>query len=126
MTSDPDIEVVRAAYAAFARGDIDAAVRDLADDVEWIEPEEFPDGGVHRGRDAVHGYLSRSRAMWQHLDSVATVFRSGARIVAHHHVHGTLADGSAREATMADVFTFAAGRVVHMQAYANPDLVPDG
>jgi ketosteroid isomerase-like protein len=46
------------------------------------------------------------------------------RIIARHHVRGVLQDGTAHEATVADVFTFANGRVVRMQAYADPDEVP--
>jgi hypothetical protein len=45
---DPEIAVVLAAYAAFARGDIDQAVAGLDAQVEWVEPEEFPYGGQAR------------------------------------------------------------------------------
>jgi hypothetical protein len=87
---DADVDAVRAAYAAFARGDIDAAVADLAVDVEWIEPEEFPDDGRHVGREAVRGYLQGSRAVWSETRSTATVFRRGERVIAHHQVAETL------------------------------------
>ena len=36
---------LRAAYAAFNRGDIDAAEQLLDPNVEWTEPTEFPGGG---------------------------------------------------------------------------------
>ena len=61
MTDEADM--VRAAYAAFAAGDLDAAVADLADDVIWVEPLEFPNGGTHLGREAVRDYLAKSRSM---------------------------------------------------------------
>ena len=121
---DPEVDAVRRAYAAFAAGDIEAAVADVADDVIWIEPDEFPNGGLHRGREAVRAYLRESRAMWQHLRSAATVFRRGERMIAHHHVDGILLDGRRQEVTVADVYTFDHGRVVHMQAYATPAEVP--
>jgi ketosteroid isomerase-like protein len=121
---DSDLRVVRAAYAAFARADIDAAVADLHPDVEWVEPDEFPDGGAHLGRDAVRRYLEASRSTWRELRSVATVTRRGERIIAEHHLEGVLPDGTAHQATVADVFTLRDGLVVHMQAYADPDDVP--
>jgi len=40
---------LREAYAAFNRGDIDAAVRILDPGIEWIEPPEFPGGGTYHG-----------------------------------------------------------------------------
>jgi ketosteroid isomerase-like protein len=121
---DSDVRVVRAAYAAFARADIEAAVADLHPDVEWIEPDEFPNGGRHLGRDAVRRYLKASRSTWRELRSVATVTRRGERIIAEHHLEGVLPDGTAHQATVADVFTLRGGLVVHMQAYADPDDVP--
>src|SRR5579872_1593520 len=58
------IELLREAYAAFNRGDIASAVASLDEDIEWVEPEEFPGAGAYRGRAAVAGYLQQSRAGW--------------------------------------------------------------
>jgi ketosteroid isomerase-like protein len=117
---DPEITVVLAAYAAFAHGDIDQAVAGLDPQVEWIEPEEFPYGGRRVGPAAVADYLRRSRAMWADLVSEPAAHRRGDHIVVVHRVHGCLADGTFRDATVADVFTFSDGQVVRMQAYADP------
>ena len=40
---------LRNAYAAFNRGDIDAAARLLDPQVEWVEPANFPGGGAYHG-----------------------------------------------------------------------------
>lgn len=47
------VEVVKAAYEANARGDAEAFMGALAEDVEWHEAAGMPYGGVHRGREAV-------------------------------------------------------------------------
>jgi hypothetical protein len=67
--ADPEVEVVLAAYEAFARGDIDAATKDLDAEVEWIEPTGFPGGGRRVGPAAVaevfrfrEGRIGRMRA----------------------------------------------------------------
>jgi ketosteroid isomerase-like protein len=49
----PEVDLVLASYAAFARGDIDAAVAPLTDQTEWVEPDDFPGGGRRVGRAAV-------------------------------------------------------------------------
>jgi ketosteroid isomerase-like protein len=115
-TCDSEVAAVLAAYADFERGDIDAAVADLAPDVQWTEPEEFPNGGTYRGPVAVAEYLWASRAMWREIRSRPTVSRRGARIVAIHQVDGTLVDGTPHAATVADVYIFHNGRVVTMHA----------
>ena len=56
------IAELRAAYAAFNRGDIDAAVRVLDPQVEWVEPAEFPYGGAYHGIEGAKRYLAQSRA----------------------------------------------------------------
>ncbi len=58
------ITALRAAYAAFNRGDIDAAVEFCDPQIEWSEPAEFPGGGMYQGRDEAKRYLSQSRAAW--------------------------------------------------------------
>ncbi|MFI9366237.1 nuclear transport factor 2 family protein [Kitasatospora sp. NPDC053057] len=118
--ADPDVALVLAAYAAYARGDIDAAVADLDPEVEWVEPEEFPNGGARRGRDAVHAYLSASFAMWRELHSEPVAHRRGEEVVVVHHAYGVLTDGSAMDIRVADVFTVRGGRVVRMHAHADP------
>ncbi|MFJ8475659.1 nuclear transport factor 2 family protein [Kitasatospora sp. NPDC094011] len=118
--ADPDVALVLAAYAAYARGDIDAAVVDLDPDVDWVEPEEFPNGGPHPGRDAVHKYLSAAYAMWRELDSERSAYRRGEEIVVVHRMRGVLTDGVPLEITAADVYTVVEGRVVRMHAHADP------
>lgn len=123
MITDSDVTLVIRAYQAYARGDIDAATADLSPDVEWIEPDEFPNGGPRHGPAAVAEYLRLSRARWAELVSEPTAHRQGSDIVVVHHVHGRLVDGSTAEATVADVYTVRDGSVVRMQAYADPAAV---
>ena len=51
--AEQSVEIVEGAYAAFARGDVPGVLAAMADDIEWHEAEGMPDGGVHRGGDAV-------------------------------------------------------------------------
>jgi ketosteroid isomerase-like protein len=125
MSDDREADIVVAAYAAFARADIEAAIAHLDPDVEWIEPDDFPDGGRHLGREAVRRYLQRSRDGWSELRSTPTVHRRGERLVFEHRVDGVLQDGRPRQAAVADVFTFRDGLVVHMRAYPSLSDVPD-
>ncbi len=117
---DPDVAMVLDAYAAYARGDIEAAVAGLHPEVEWIEPDEFPNGGRRQGPAAVAEYLRSAREMWAELVSESSAVRRGGDIVIIHHVSGRLVDGTEHEATVADVFTVRDGQAVRMRAYADP------
>ena len=119
--SDPEIEVVLAAYEAFARGDIAAAVRDLDPEVEWIPPVSSADGARRVGREAVAEYLEDCRAGWKHLTSDPVAERVGPEIVVVHRLHGNLLDGTPREVETADAFRFREGRIARMRSYAAPE-----
>lgn len=112
---------LRAAYAAFNRGDIDGAVAMLDPNVEWIEPTEFPGGGVHRGVESVKHYLAQSRAGATEVISEPERFiPSGDRIIVFVHAR-VLPKKSAtwQEIRLADVYRFHDGRVTQMHAFAN-------
>lgn len=51
--SQENVDTIRRAYDAFNRGDLDAVVAGLAEDVEWHQETGLPDRAVYRGRDAV-------------------------------------------------------------------------
>lgn len=111
---------LRGAYAAFNRGDIDAAVQLLEPDVEWIEPAEFPGGGAYFGIDGAKRYLAQSRAGVAEVVSEPEEFiLSGDRIVVFVHARVRPKENEEwQEIRLADVFTFRAGKVVQMHAFA--------
>jgi ketosteroid isomerase-like protein len=115
------ITTLRAAYAAFNRGDMDAAVQSLDPQIDWSEPTEFSGGGPYRGRDAVKRYLTQSRAGWAEGASEAVQFiPAGDRIVVFVQARFRLKDSSDwREVNLADVYTVRDGKIVAMRAFAD-------
>jgi ketosteroid isomerase-like protein len=51
-------EVMRGAYEAFSRGELDAVVDLLHPEVEWVPPTDSVEPHPLRGRDAVRDYLA--------------------------------------------------------------------
>jgi ketosteroid isomerase-like protein len=115
------IAALRGAYAAFNRGDIDAAVEALDAQIEWTEPSEFPGGGTYHGRDSVKHYLAQSRANWAEGSSEPERFiTSGNRIVVF--VHAKFRNKGSNEwadVSLADVYTIRGGKLVQMRAFAD-------
>jgi len=117
----PEIGILRDAYAAFNRNDIDAAVKAVDKNVEWTEPPEFPGGGTYHGREAVKGYLAQSRANWAEGSSEPERFiRAGDKIVVFVHARVWLKGSEEwHETRLADVFTFRDRKIVAMRAFAD-------
>ena len=42
-------ELVQRSYVAFARGDLDAVMADMHDEIEWHQAQGLPHGGFYRG-----------------------------------------------------------------------------
>jgi ketosteroid isomerase-like protein len=55
--SQENVEVVRGAYEAFERGDLQAVSRFHDPEIEWQTSSEDPDATTHRGRSAVRRYI---------------------------------------------------------------------
>ena len=77
------ISGLRAAYEAFNRGDIAAAVELFDPQIEWTEPAEFPGGGTYHGVAGAKTYLIQSRESAAEVHSEPEKFIPvGDRIVA--------------------------------------------
>jgi uncharacterized protein len=57
--AQPNAAIITDAYDAFARGDIPAVLRILADDVTWHVPGRSPLSGDYKGHDGVLDFFSR-------------------------------------------------------------------
>ena len=127
MLNHEDTEAViaelRAAYAAFNRGDIDAAVRFLDPQIEWTEPTDFPSGGTYHGVEGAKQYLRQSRAGAAEVISTPERFiPAGDRIVVFVHARVLPKNSDTwRDVRLADVYTIQGGRATKMRAFANRD-----
>ena len=122
MTEQENVRAVLAAYAAFGRGDIQAILDSLTDDVEWVlpgPPEVLPFAGVRRGREQVSQFFTvlaetltleqfEPREFIAQGDKVVVLGRSRDRMKA---------TGRVVENEWAAVFTLRAGKIARYQVY---------
>ncbi len=118
------IENLRRAYAAFSRGDIQAAIStlDVDPNIVWSEPADFYAGGTYHGPEGVARYLTLSYEASDKVQSLPEeILKIGDKIVVFVHFQvWPRGGGQMREGHIADVYTIQDSKVVHMQAYSNP------
>ncbi|GHO96532.1 hypothetical protein KSF_065800 [Reticulibacter mediterranei] len=118
------VDGLRHAYEAYCRGDIQGAVDsiDIDPNILWIEPKEFYAGDTYQGRQGVIDYLTRAYAANEKVQNVPEeILEVGNKIAVFLHFHAwPKGDGQMREGHIADVYTIQEGKVVQMQAYADP------
>jgi ketosteroid isomerase-like protein len=115
------VAILRAAYAAFNRGDIDASVQSLDPNIDWSEPTEFPGGGSYHGRDGAKKYLTNSRASVAEVISEPEQFiPAGDRIVVFVYARVRPKDSTTwQEVRLADVYLFRDLTPIQMRAFAD-------
>ncbi|HTW95899.1 MAG TPA: nuclear transport factor 2 family protein, partial [Tepidisphaeraceae bacterium] len=114
-----DIELLKAAYAAFNARDIDAALVTMAPDVSW--PKAFKGGFAH-GREAVRAYWTEQ---WSeidpHVEPVAFLREGDGRVLVEvHQVVRDLAGTVLADVHVGHRFTLAKGLLQAMEVCSLP------
>lgn len=128
MTSS-NMELVRDAYEAFTRGDMEPLVALLDEDVEWIEPDGAPGvGGAYHGRDAVLTEMfARLPDIWDDFRVAPETFLDGGD---HVVVMGELSardpvTGAPARAPFAHVWRLHDGQAVWWRCFEDTALLHD-
>lgn len=122
MTSH--IQIMRAAFDAFARGDLAAVLGIFDPNIEWREADHFvyADGNPYRGPEAVRdGVFARIATEWDGYQvRVDEMHDAGDTVVATGRYQGTYkATGRKVDAQFAYILKFRNGRLVFFQQYTD-------
>jgi ketosteroid isomerase-like protein len=113
-------DVVRAAYAAYNRGELEESKRYLAPDLEWILPPSALHGEILRGPDALlHELKSEREAFSQIRREPVELEECGERVVGvvAASMRGRLS-GIELEQRAQHVFTVRDGQIVRAETLA--------
>jgi ketosteroid isomerase-like protein len=84
-------EAVKSLYDAFARGDVDAILSVLDEDIDWRAAESLPHGGHFSGRDGVGQFFQGIGEQWENLTvNIDDVVGDGELVVVLATAHGRL------------------------------------
>jgi ketosteroid isomerase-like protein len=116
--SQENVEVVRAAFAAWNAGDMDA-FRELYDpEIIVRPPERWPEPGPFVGREAVMHWFEQLRATWDAdaVEPISDFIDAGERVVVRMIWHGA---GFGPEANLefTQVFTIRRRRMFYLEFF---------
>lgn len=119
--SEQNVDIVKRAYDAFGRGDVEGVLATCDDRIEWITPgpADLPTAGRRRGLDEVRDFFRIVGEMYEFERFVPHTFvEQGDRVVVlGDDVVKVKATGKVIEEAWAHAFTFKAGKVVAFQEY---------
>ena len=116
--SQENVEVVRAVYATWNAGDMDA-FRDLHDpDAIMRPPEGWPEPGPFVGREAVMREWEQIREAWSSdvAEPISDFIQAGDR-VAVRHIWRVAGQGPEVNLEITNVLTVRKGRIIHQEFF---------
>ena len=129
MSEQQNTDTIKAMYAAFARGDVQAILGQLTDDVEWRfdGPSTIPFAGVRRGPAEVVGFFQALATTQENMvltthhfvaqgDHVATIGRYAATVKA---------TGRRFDEAVSHFFTFRDGKVAKFADFGDTASIVD-
>jgi ketosteroid isomerase-like protein len=115
-----NVDTARAAYEAFARGDLEALKESFAEDGVWVTSDELPLGGETRGRDAILGNFAQIPNYWSSFSVEPSEFIDGGEYVVVLGTQRAGNDSGSFESPFAHVMKFDSdGKVVRGEFYAD-------
>jgi ketosteroid isomerase-like protein len=116
--SQENVEVARAAFEAWSRGDLDAWLADADPEIEWFVLPDAPDPGPHRGRNVISERASLWREMLALRGEVLEYIDAGEYVIMPIRMRGR-PPGSDADVVLDEVYVskFRDGKVVELREY---------
>jgi ketosteroid isomerase-like protein len=124
-TEQSNLDIVKGAYDAFARGAIDEVTAVMSEDIEWFEAEGGPYGGAYHGpQEVVENVFVPLGTEWEGFTVEPDRFVvDGDTVVAMGTYTGTYAEtGKSFEAPFAHAIDLDDGTIVRFQQYVDTVL----
>jgi ketosteroid isomerase-like protein len=117
--SEENVNVVRACYDAFLRGDFPAVLEQMDPGIEWIDQESLPWGGVHRGHEEFGSHMQGFAGNFEEFRVEPRDFLdAGDRVVVPARFAGRAAGGEFAVGVVY-VWELREGKVVRVEGYTD-------
>jgi ketosteroid isomerase-like protein len=118
-------QLVKRAFDAFTRRDLDAFLETVSEDVEFTPTGtawKARGGAPYRGHEGVRAYFDDAARVWQELEAIPQSFRAeGDNVVVHGRIYARAHDGLLVDAPANWVWKVRAGKIVWWSATSDYD-----
>jgi ketosteroid isomerase-like protein len=106
-----NVDVARAAYDAFGRGDREALREMFAEDAEWLTSDELPLGGRTTGRDAIMDNFAQIPSYWSEFSVEPEQFIDAGDDVVVSGTQRATGEGGSFESPFLHLIHFEGGKI---------------
>ncbi|HYY23229.1 MAG TPA: nuclear transport factor 2 family protein [Thermoleophilaceae bacterium] len=117
-----NVELMRRAYRAFERGDLDTVYEILDPEVELSDHAELPDAGSYKGHAGVLEAVANQARVWDGWQMIIDRFVPVGEdkvVVLHRQTGRSKLTGLIMKAPYAHVWTMRRGRAVKLETYGS-------
>jgi ketosteroid isomerase-like protein len=121
--SRENVEILKRAYEALNRGEIESALDVLEPDAEWQEHSDLPEADTYRSREAIREFLLAYLDSWEEFhQETEDLIESGDRVAVLLRMAAKgKGSGIEVEGRYAHLWTMRGGRGIRVDAYADPN-----
>jgi ketosteroid isomerase-like protein len=114
--SQRNVDIIREAYRAFARQDMEALFGSFAPDIAWHTPDSVPWGGTFKGHEELGSFFQGvGEALGELRVEPERYVDGGDTVVVQGHHRGTAPNGHAYDASWIMVWDLEDGKVVRFE-----------
>lgn len=118
--SAENVAVVRDGYERLATGDVEGFLGVLDPGIEWIQAEELPYGGTHRGIPGMQEVLRLWMEVYEEMRVVPEEFHdAGDTVLVIGRYHVRPRGGEDLETWFVNVFDLAGGRITRFRDFSD-------
>jgi ketosteroid isomerase-like protein len=122
--SREQVERVLAGYAAFNRGEFEAVLAEIGDEVRWDVLDVMPDQGPYVGKEGIMRFWeSWAETFSEFRAEIEEVIDTGDHVITVMHMsgrgHGS--DAQMRSPTFAQIWTWEGETIAHVRMVADKD-----
>jgi uncharacterized protein len=118
------VDVIRAGFAAFARGDVEFLLAQTDPEIEIVDAPEFPGARTYRGHDGLRSAIEAWAGQWDdfrvEVERVIDAGRDRVIVIARHHGRGK-SSGVPVATRNANLFTGRDGNTVRWEMFSSLD-----
>jgi ketosteroid isomerase-like protein len=118
------VDVVRAGYAAFDRGDFDFLLAYSDPEIEIVEPPDRPDARIYRGHEGLIQSMRNWAGEWEefHVDLERVIDAGRERVIAFVRHHGRdSSSGAPIESRWVNLHTGRNGKGIRWEMFSTLD-----
>ena len=127
MTAEQNKELATRTLTSLLKGDVDATLANMSDEISWVVPGNLPVSGLKKGKAAVAGFVKGVKQGFPGglVPEMRKVHADGDTVIVELTNRGKAHNGKDYENEYCFIFEIEGGKIRRMREYVDTQRVKD-